>query len=294
MLPLAAQDENRFQEDQIEELCFGVLNANQDEERKQFNQALKRVLKESLEEVGSFDYAFPKVKSLGILTSPDSNLRLFNWMVPYSNGTYDYECFAQVRFKNEVRLIVLKNLNEDSILSEKSSYTADQWPGALYYELIEKKNQFSTYYTLLGWDGHNRLTNRKIIEVMRIKSNGTLSFGARIFKSNRPNSQQRILFTYGDQNRMKLSYDETQDWIVFDHLSPPSSNLEGIYEYYGADFSFDAYKWEKSYWRHFSDVDIDQGLQKKKRDFKVDKNEILVEPDIYNEKKIREKPSTSP
>ncbi|MEQ8909284.1 MAG: hypothetical protein RIC95_08830 [Vicingaceae bacterium] len=286
----ASAQSTDFKEDQIEELCFGVLNASIDQERKQFNQTLKSVLQEVLKQEGAFSHPFKNVKSLGVLTSADSNLRLFNWMIPYTNGTYDYECFALVKQEGEVNLVELESLTSDSSISETSVYDTQSWPGALYYEIIQKESKLITYYTLLGWDGKDRLINQKLIDVLEIKRDGSISFGAEIFKSNTLNRARRIMFRYGDQNRMKLSYNKDLDWIIFDHLSPSSPNLKGVYEYYGADFSFDAYKWEGNHWRLHSDVDVDKGLQKKKRDFKVDKDEILNEPDVYDPKRTSPPP----
>jgi len=44
--------------------------------------------------------------------------------------------------------------------------------------------------------------------------------------------------------------------IVFDHLSPSKPSLVGVYEFYGPDFSYDGYKFEKGMLELYPDIDI--------------------------------------
>ena len=53
---------------------------------------------------------------------------------------------------------------------------------------------------------------------------------------------------------MSLNFEKEIERISFSHLAPPSSTLEGIYEYYGADVTFDAYQWKGDYWRLINEV----------------------------------------
>ncbi len=280
-ITLSAQSTSNFQEDQIEELCYGILNSDYDEEKVQLNKTLKAVLRKSLIQDGAFQYPFDRVQSLGILNSSDSNLRVFNWMVPFEDGSYSYECFLLYQMEDSIAFLELNALNSDSSIVDSIYYTKDNWPAALYYKLITKETEFKTYYTLLGWDGVNNQLNSKIIDVFTFSTKGQLRIGEPIFKTNVQNNKKRILFYYGGQNRMKLSYNETLDWIIYDHLAPASSNLKGVYEYYGADFSYDAYRWEKRYWKYHADVDIDKGLSKKKSDFNSKKEILKDEEPIY-------------
>ena len=139
--------------------------------------------------------------------------------------------------------------------------------------IIEKSDAFQTYYTLLAWEGSDLLLNKKFIDVLWFDRAGNARFGAPIFKST-TETKSRVLFQFGGQNTMKLNYKPELDRILFDHLSPPPANqnnttdLEGVYEYYGADLSYDAYDWKKGKWVYVADVDavfqkaLDAGAEK--------------------------------
>lgn len=63
---------------------------------------------------------------------------------------------------------------------------------------------------------------------------------------------------------MILRYNEQEDIIVCDHLSPGNPKMKGKYEYYGPDFSYDAFDFEKGKWFHKSDIDPDVAINYKK------------------------------
>ena len=53
-----------------------------------------------------------------------------------------------------------------------------------------------------------------------------------------------------------LRWEKKKKMIVFDHLSPAAIRYNGIYEFYGPDFSVDGYKFKKGKWRYFNDIDV--------------------------------------
>jgi hypothetical protein len=108
---------------------------------------------------------------------------------------------------------------------------------------------------LLGWDGNNDLTRKKVIDVLRFGSSGKPAFGANIFKFDKK-KRKRIFFEYSAKTNMTLTYNEKHDMIVFDHLSPSESSYKGLYQYYGPDFSYDAMYFDKGKWQLVKDVDV--------------------------------------
>ena len=98
---------------------------------------------------------------------------MFNWRIPFSDGTYKYECSLLKPTETEDYLFgffsSIDSLPDDI---ERFSGSSDQWVGAQYYELIESKNKFQTYYTLLAWDGNDLLTNKKMIDVLWFDDRG--------------------------------------------------------------------------------------------------------------------------
>ena len=65
-----------------------------------------------------------------------------------------------------------------------------------------------------------------------------------------------LAFVYNEKATMSLRYDEEKKMIIFDHLSPSQPSLEGKFEFYGPDFTYDGLKFEKGIWVHYPNIDI--------------------------------------
>ena len=55
---------------------------------------------------------------------------------------------------------------------------------------------------------------------------------------------------------MSVKWNERMKMIVFDHLSPSQPSLAGNYEYYGPDFSYDGFRFEKDAWVLVEQIDM--------------------------------------
>ena len=205
----------------------------------------------------TFDYPFSKLK-FSTMKSSDNRIRMFNWNIPYEDGTHRYHCFVLVREKKG-ESYWWKELTDSMKETEKMEnkfFTDDKWLGALYYEIIpmDKKNKES--YTLLGWDGKDRLTTRKIIDVMTI-SGKKIKFGAGIFKGD-DGTKKRVIMEYSDEVSSSVKYFSRKKCIIVDHLSPKNPNMVGIYADYGPDGSYDMYTLVKGKWEKSDNVDVKQ------------------------------------
>lgn len=139
-------------------------------------------------------------------------------------------------------------------LDVKSRYTPKDWPGAVYYEILVQYQGSRPVYTLLGWDGADNIRTRKIVETLMV-SGTKLKFGVPVISAGR-GSTKRYILEYSDQVSAILQWREDLDMIVMDHLSAPSSDLEGQTSYYGPDMSYDAFIWKKNQWVLQEDVDV--------------------------------------
>lgn len=267
---------------EIEKLAYQVLNAEKESQRLEFNQLLKERLRIECSKEEAFAHPFAAVKSLSILSPKDSAFRIFNWNIPKGDGSFDYEC-AILKKSEESDFFFLTKADDQADDFLKVQTEKNQWFPGLVYEIIQKETLTQSYYTLLVWDGNNRLTTKKRIDALWFDREGAVRFGAPIFK-HKSETLMRDVFEYSSQNTMTLSYNEELDRIEFDHLSPPSNNLSGIYEYYGPDLSYDAYQWENNAWLLQEDIDMDKGLKKSKKDFEVDKKVIQKKPTFYQSK----------
>jgi hypothetical protein len=188
--------------------------------------------------------------------SPDEKLKIYNWNVPYEAGYHVYHCFLQHKTKDSLMTFELDDKSEKIESPEDSLLNKNNWYGALYYNIIPKKGRFGqTYYTLLGYDLNDYLTNKKVVDVLYFDKNKQPVFGANIFKNQR-NITKRLIFEYAEFATMTLQYEEEKDMIVYDHLSPSKPKYEGQREFYGPDFSYDGLKFENGIWNTYFDLDL--------------------------------------
>lgn len=257
-------------------LITKVAEAPTDNERYLASEEAVQLLAEALEEEDSEEWRWQLPSYVSVLTSPDKLFRIFTWAVVRDNG--EFECFGAVQFYNEkeeyYEHLLLHDKSEEIMNREESVLSADQWLGAVYQDIIQTTSGSHTYYTLLGWNGVDNLTERKIIEPVYIR-NGVPQFGAPLFRRMR--NQRRVVLEYSNNAVVNLSY-ETQyvqeverkrekvkgtnryqtvekvkehkeQMIIFDEVEPQVPGMEGLFQYYvpsGTElaYAFVDGKWE--------------------------------------------------
>lgn len=249
------------QEDSLKFLGKQVLFSKTEAERVNANASFYSQLRRSLKQPGAFEYRFDSVVTMARLYSPDKKFRLLNWNLRLDDGTYRYFCIIQT----PTELIELKDKTTDIKSPETAVLDKEKWYGAHYYQIVQAGKRKKRYYLLLGWKGNDRLTTQKVIEVLSFNKKQEPVFGAKVFdypdKEDRKadlfkKNKTRIIFEHSAEVSMSLRYHPEDDQIVFDHLSPRSSDLKGQYQYYGPDMSYDRFRRKRSRWIYEEDVDI--------------------------------------
>jgi len=241
--------------DSISMLLTQISKSADDSEKRQKSRDIQQLFNQALSKKESFTYAFD-IKFLSVLESDDKLVRIYNWNIALNDGTFEYYGFIQylTNKKKKLAFIALTDKSAEITSPETSSLTCDNWFGALYYHIITTKDKNKTYYTLLGWDGNNSFTNKKLIEILSFNSSGKPEFGAAIFRVE-SGRIKRVIYEYSKQANMSLQYDTRYKMIVFDHLSPSDPKLKGQFQYYGPDFSYDGLEFEKGKWVYVPDID---------------------------------------
>jgi len=257
-------EQMRFQEDSLR-YCLDKLRSSQkDADRKIWNKKFKLMLEETLDMKGAFEYPFDSLKSIARIYSPDKVFRLFNWNVENDNGTFTYYGFVMVP-GNKTSLFEL--VDQTPVIHDPEDKTLDnkKWLGALYYDIILSGTTTRKEYTLLGWDGYSRMSQRKIIDVMIIQAD-KIQFGAPIFMAGPKGGwKKRVVFEFSSKAKMTMKYSVKDQMIIFDHLIPESEMAEGIREFYVPDGSYDGYALVNERWEYRSDVDARRPKDKKDR-----------------------------
>ena len=239
-----------------------IFSTKDDSLAMQFNSKFLNVWDEVLSNQLSFEYPFDSLIEIGRLYSPDRKFRIVHWNFEFEDGTHSYFGFVQ-SFNKKTKEFEVFRLNDYSTEiknPETHSGNHQKWFGALYYKIIPCSN----YYLLLGLDLNDRSSGKKLIEVISFKENGEPLFGKSVFKFPKKDPK-RIVFEYASGLVMTLKYFKEKDLIVFDHLIPSEPYLEGQYQFYGPDFSYNGFEYQKGKWKFVEDVDV-KNLKNKKDD----------------------------
>ncbi len=233
--------------------------------RKTSCYSLIRNLVVALNLPGSFNYPFDSLKQISIVKSPDDKFRIFTWNLRNNDDSYRFYGAIQRNEKTGVTLIPL--FDAGPLIKKPEDTTVDNnfWWGALYYKIIPVNAKNETYYTLLGWNGASKKSNKKVIDVLRFQE-GAVVFGAPIFKVGATDIMTRVVFEYSNEvQNMVLTYEPEKKYIVFDHLAPITQKATGFYELYYPDGSYDYFVFEKGLW-NLKEMLFDNGTIKTRND----------------------------
>lgn len=229
---------------------------HEDENKEIINEQILSIFREILTLDESFDYDFSTLKYVGSLKSDDDNLRIITWNLAYYDGTHKYFGFIQYRLNRQTLMTFELTDKSDQIKNPEFEILSNKnWYGALYYQIIVNKYKDDVYYTLLGTDLNNLHSKKKLVEILQFDKDNQPVFGATVFK-NREETVSRVIFEFNAKVSMGLSYNESREMIVYDHLSPSRPSLKGQFQFYGPDFSYDGLKFESGIWNTYHDIDV--------------------------------------
>ena len=254
-------------QDTLNTLCKRLYSAKTDADKDKYNAQLLSTFERALNLPDAYNFNFDSLKrDIALLRSPDNTFRIINWNVPKADGTQMYYGFIQEKYiqvikkgfmrkqRNEIiQLYPLIDKSADAKNPENTVTDNKKWFGMLYYKIISKTYKKKTYYTLLAWDGNDKISTKKIIDVLTFDNNGIPHFGADIFVVQKK-YPKRIIFECSSTCTMSLRYSDKKDSIVFDHLAPTSPNLEGQFQYYCSDGSYDGFGFKKGKWNYGTDL----------------------------------------
>jgi hypothetical protein len=137
---------------------------------------------------------------------------------------------------------------------ESRFLTTEKWFGALYFEIIPmtRKGKSNTY-TLLGWDGKDNLTTRKIVDALTINGD-KIRIGANLFEYA-SDTRKRVILEYSNEVSASVKYYPKKNCIVMDHLSPKNPMMQGIYADYGPDGTYCLFELKKDKWIFMDEID---------------------------------------
>ncbi len=225
-------------------------------DRNDANYLFIRKLVQALRQENAYHYPFDSLKAISILEAPDKSFKIFSWQVKQAGAAYrHFGCIL----KNDVghTLIPLIDQSDELAPGTDTVVTAKNWFGSAYYQLLPdvRKIKKVKYYTLIGYDGFEPFSQRKIIDVLWFNEAGEPQFGAPIFQL--PGGRfTRVIFEYAKDATMQLRWDGENKMIVGDHLVPRNETNRGLYFDYATDGSFDGFSFKKGLWIYKDNVDL--------------------------------------
>lgn len=241
-------------ETRMAELQTLLAMAPTDEARLAASDELADICRKLIRQKEAFDYPFALLHKVNTLTSPDGAFRIFNWNIPLTDGTYRYRLLVWP--KGAKKSLEAGDNAELEREDRRTTIDADRWYGALYYEVHPVKVDGRTVYTVLGWDGHDAVSTKKVLDVLVLDGKNDLSFGYPIFETESGDFVHRRVFEYADDAVMNLKWVEAKDAIVFDKLEPRLGGAKGNYAYYGPGTGYAGYRLEDGRWRLVETMDM--------------------------------------
>jgi len=255
-------------EDSLQDIAQRVFLSKKEKNKFEANKQFLAIWNEVLKDEKSMQYPFDSLKNdVSLLMSPDKKFRIITWNIIKEDQTHVFFGFIQVNNSKTVKKGLFKKetnaqydvfplLDKSATVKTPENYVADpsKWFGMLYVDCIKSDDEF---YTLIAWDGNDKLTQRKFIDILYFKPDGTPVFGKDVFKF--PGKfAKRIMFEYASEVAMSLKYNSKRKQIIFSHLAPNSLDptLENQFQYYGPDGSFDALEMKKGKWVYEPAIDI--------------------------------------
>lgn len=239
------------------EILFNKLAlSEEDSEKISLNDSIVSFVNEYIKSDSVFYKKLDNIRFLGQITSPDSLVKILTWNVALSDGVQNYYCYFLTREPENETVSTYKLYGESGVdlIRKDTTYSASDWYGALYYDLRPLNINGENFYVLLGLDFKNVFITRKVIEIVRFDSGNNLVLGKRIF-SNVNNLNFREVFEFSSQANMTMRFNGENE-IIFDHLSPFSPEFKDNFQYYGPDFSYDSFIFEKGLFKLKEDIDI--------------------------------------
>lgn len=239
----------------LENLFDRLVDNYNDKDRLRINDSIRMILDDYVKSDDVFTQRFDNLRYLGQIVSPDSLLKIITWNLVLENEPGRYFCYFIRKGENGEanKIHRLSTAYNKMLVKKDTTYNETDWYGALYYDLRPLLVENKRYWILLGLDYGNPDISRKIIEVLDFTAEDSIVFGRKWFVAGE-GIQYRAVFEYASNAMMSLRF-RSDSSIVFDHLVPFSPAQKDDRQYYGPDYSYDAYNFRDGTWNLVINVD---------------------------------------
>ncbi len=237
----------------VKDLEILIKNETKDSLKLAISKKMEKEITNILMDEHAFDFDFD-FKYIAALKSEDGLFLVISWAIPLNNGTFqNFGYFAYSYGRGKTKIYQFKMLAEQLNSPEMMRNGKSGWTPVQYYRLITVEDKRKTFYTLLGWDGKDDLSNVKVIDILRFSNSGTILVGDKIIYG-KGKYLGHLEFEYQERSMMKLNYENGA--IVFDHLQPIEPQYQGMPHYYGPDGTYDGLIFQDGRWNLIEAIDV--------------------------------------
>lgn len=258
--PLIFHPQLSMYEDSLASIAYTIIEGDTEYDRAKACFQFIPVLVKALKLPNSFNYPFEKLKTISIEKPEDNSFRMFTWVLQMNNKTFRFYGAIQINTEDtQLKLFPLYDYSDSIQNPLDATLSNERWYGALYYKILQVKHRKSTYYTLLGWDGNNAMSRKKIADVLYFDNEGKPVFGAPIFEIKEEDEEEttiknRIIVEYKVDAGVTFNYYPPEDILIHDHVIAPDEKSKGLKFTYIPDGTYVGYKWKKGKWNFVEKV----------------------------------------
>lgn len=249
----------KFEEDSLKPASRQMIFDTVPGRRFAADSAFVKRFVRALKTTNSFYYPFDSVTTVSTLYPQDSTFRIFTWELQRDEGYYRQQGAIQMKTADgSLKLFPLLDQSDFSANPETDVRGAQNWVGAIYYQIVTKQFNGKKYYTLFGIDDNDLFSTRKWAEILTFNAEGKPVFGAHLFDYKEdgikpPQPVSRFLLEFKKDGRARLVYDPDLDLVVFDHLTSDSKEPAKKFTLI-PDGTYEGFSWKNGKWVHVEDV----------------------------------------
>ena len=244
----------RYSDLKLKCLFEDIKGSTDDTEKKELNEIVLKRLRILWNSSVDFENEFPGLSRMKTIFSEDKKVKISTYGISFSDFSNAFYGAVITRNNDDVKVFELTDKTAAIRSPTRATLSNTKWYGAMYLDIIERKYQKKTYYTLLGFKGQDEFVKTRVVDVLWFAGNKP-RFGSSIFKNDRL-TYNRLIFKYSIGANMVLRYDAKKKMIVMDNLEPSDAMYKGVYRFYGPDFTYNGYKFEKGKWILYRNVDL--------------------------------------
>jgi hypothetical protein len=270
-------------QDSLSILSWRISNEISATNRLISDSIFTKVLVRALSIKNSFYFPFDSVQ-IAKVYAPDSSFKIFTWEIERSKEKIRQR--GVIQYKTSDGKLKITPLIDNSEFTEDDNAigNANNWIGALYYNILVNEYEGKKIYTLIGFDENSSKSNKKWLDILTFDENNQPIFGGPFFKHTTLGIRNRMSLEYKKESKAKLSWDADMGMIVYDHLSSESGFINQRATYV-PDGDYEGFKWDKGLWVHEAKIMCNCPLSKKENKEQI--NNPLFDKDG---KRIDQKP----